>query len=573
MIRGCVALCVVSALLTCSAPANARPPYGALAQLPGRDGCTGVFFDSCRPGTLGGQKVVLTPDESFAYVASEEGTVAGYLRDRRTGALRSLPGARGCIVGPGTFSQVAAASVCTEWDLLGPIPDVNLAISPDGRHMYFGSGGTRFIPPSDSQRPPSLVTLERDEATGKVRPAGCIAAEVAGCAPARAIGRWVADVAVASDGRSVYAASAVELGSTEGSSIAVFARDPVSGALSQLPGTAGCVAPAAYAGCTTVRGLGEGTSSVIVSPDGRNIYVATTDSRGFGRDLEGTILVFARDQVTGALAQLPGAAGCLATDGRESCGRAQPLGGFPSQLPELAVSPDGMNLYAPFVGAEALAGGVTILRRDPSTGALTQLEGDSGCVSQRPIVTCRRGRALELPTGVSVSRDGRNVYVSASNSGAIAVFARRAGGALHQPSGPWGCIGTAPIVDEGCASAPPVREDIALSGDGSYGYVAGEFGMTVFARNGPRIRLRIPASHCALPGLRIGVRIWTWGGLRRATVRLDGRLIASRALRRFAVEVPARRLAARRHRLSVLAIDRRGRQALRVRRVAGCRRG
>jgi DNA-binding beta-propeller fold protein YncE len=571
VIRAFVALGVVSAWLMCSVPADAKAPFGALAQLPGRDGCTGVYFDSCRPGTLGGEKVVLSPDDAFVYAASSDGTVAGYRRNSETGALRGLSGTRGCIVGPVTFGEVAAASVCTQWDLFGPIPDVAIAMSPDGRHIYLGTGGTRFEPPRESQRPGALATLDRDVATGELRPAGCISPAVGACASARGVGRWVADVAVSPDGTNVYVVSPVEVGTGLGSSIAVFTRNPVSGALSQLPNMAGCVAPEAYSGCATARGLTDSTSSVIVTPDGRNVYVATADY--LGPVSEGTILAFARDQVTGALVQLPGAAGCLASDGREGCGRAQPLGSWPTQLPELAVSPDGRNVYAPFVSADGLAGGVTILRRDLSTGGLTQLPGESGCISQRPIPSCQRGRGLEDPTGISVSPDGRNVYESAYNSAAIAVFARRADGALQQLSGRFGCIGGSPLFHEGCAPSSPLQQDIALSSDGSYGYVARDDGLLVFARNGPQIRLRIPAQHCAPAGLRIGVQVWTWGGLRRAAVRLDRRLIASRARRRFDVVIPTGGLAARGHRVSVLAIDRRGRRALRVRRVAGCRRG
>jgi DNA-binding beta-propeller fold protein YncE len=570
VIRTCVALGVVTVSLACSTSAAARPPFGALAQLPGRDGCTGVFFDSCRPGTLGGQRVFLSPGERFLYVGSAQGSVAGYARNSHTGGVRSLPGARGCVVGSGTAGEVPAASVCTEWDLLGPALEVNVAISPDGRQIYFGSGGLRYVPPSSSERPATLATLERDT-TGRLRPAGCTAAGVAECVPARGMDGGVSGVAISPDGKTVYVTSSVELGTeTEtGSSVAVFAREPASGVLSQLSGQAGCIAPAANAGCGTARGLNQSTSSVAISPDGGNVYVSTSANRGFG-DLLGTILAFDRDPVTGALEQLPGAAGCLASDGRDGCREARPLGSFPDQLPELAVSPDGENVYAPFVTAAGLSGGITVLRRDPSTGALAQPAGVSGCVSQQAIAGCRRGRALELPTGVSVSRDGRNVYVSASNSAAIAVFARLAGGALRQPPGAWGCIGSAPLFDEGCASSPPVREDITLSDDGRYGYVAGEDGLTVFARNGPRVRVRV-ARRCTSSGLPIGVRIWTWGGLRRAVVRFDRRLIAIRARRRFRVVIPTARLASRRHRLSVLATDRSGRKALQVRRVAGCR--
>ena len=555
----------------CAVPADAKPPFGALEQLPGRDGCTGVYFDSCRPGTLGGQRVVLSPGESFVYAASSDGTVAGYRRNRETGALRALSGGGGCIVGAVTFDEVAAASACTEWDLFGPIPDVAIAMTPDGRHIYLGTGGVRFVPPRESERPAALATVERDAATGELRPAGCISPSVAACSSARGLGRRIGDVTVSPDGTNVYVVSQVEVGEDPGSSIAVFTRKPVSGALSQLPSTAGCIAPKAYSGCATARGLTDSTSSVVVTPDGRNVYVATESYTG--PYTGGTILAFARDPATGALVQLPGADGCLASDGREGCATAQPLGTYATQLPELAVSADGRNVYAPFGSGDNVAGGVTILRRDPSTGALTQLPAEFGCISQPPIATCQGGRGLADPTAISLSPDGRNAYESAFNSSVIAVFARRADGALQQLSGRFGCIGSSLLFHEGCAPSPFVQQDIALSRDGSYGYVARDDGLLVFARNGPRIRLKVPVRHCARAGLRIRVRVWTWGGLRRAVVRLDRRMIANRARRRFDVVIPAGGLSPRAHRLSVLATDRRGRRALSARRVAGCRRG
>lgn len=567
----------MAASFACAAPADAeRPPYGALKQLPGRDGCTGVFFGSCRPGTLGGDSIVLSPDERFAYAASKEGTVAGYSRDPESGALRSISGVGGCVVGRATFNEVAAASVCIEWDLLGPMPDVlGIAVSPDGRHVYFGSGGLTFVPPDDSARPGALAILERDVRTGTLRPDGCVATAVDGCAAARGVGSVIPGLVVSPDGKNVYVASSVGTGATAGSSVAAFARDPASGGLSQLPGTAGCFAPPEHTGCQTARGLSGGTSSVVMSPDGRYLYVATQSYGGFGRSTEGTILAFGRDPVTGALMQLPGEAGCLASDGRDGCARARPLGNWPTQLPELALDPSGTSAYAAFVtGGSGLSGGVTVLRRDPGTGALVQLQGDAGCVSARRLAGCSRGRGLEVPTGITASPDGRNVYVSANNSGAIAAFSRGADGALSQLPGSWGCLGFAPLFDEGCAPGPAMRTDITFSGDGSYGYVPDESGINVFARNGPSIGLRIPARHCGRPNLRIAVNVWTQGGLRRAAVRLDRRLIRSSAKPRFRVVVPARRLATRGgHRLSVLATDRRGRKSQTVRRVGGCGRG
>lgn len=275
-----------------------------------------------------------------------------------------------------------------------------------------------------------------------------------------------------------------------GSSITGFVRDQASGDLTQLPGTAGCVGPDGHPGCESARGLSQYTASMAISPDGRQLYMATASSGGDGRSTEGTILAFSRDPDTGILTQLPGPAGCLVTDGREGCGAARALGNWPTQLPELALSRDGSSLYAAFLtGGTGLSGGVSVFRRDPANGALAQLPGDEGCISGRGIQGCRSGRGLDVPTGVTVSPDGRNVYVTAFNSASIATFARRPSGALRQ-----------------LETVVGVQHALALSSDGSYGYVADDEGVTVIARNAPWVTI-LTGERCAGRGLRVVVHI------------------------------------------------------------------
>jgi DNA-binding beta-propeller fold protein YncE len=112
-----------------------------------------------------------------------------------------------------------------------------------------------------------------------------------GCARGRALA-GPASVAVSSDSRNVYIAS------VDGSeAIAVFARDSLTGALHQLPGRAGCVN---LRGRRDVRagGHSQEPSSVAVSGDGRNVYVASL--------LSDNVAVFARDPATGRCASSPG---------------------------------------------------------------------------------------------------------------------------------------------------------------------------------------------------------------------------------------------------------------------------
>jgi DNA-binding beta-propeller fold protein YncE len=215
-------------------------------------------------------------------------------------------------------------------------------------------------------------------------------------------------LAVSPDGRNVYVAS--------GDGVAVFARDRRTGALTQLPGTDACVTEDGSGGdCAAGVGLLQ-VASVTVSPDGRNVYAASFDIQA--------VAVFARDHRTGALAQLPGTDACVSEDGSGGdCADGVAIGSARA----LAVSRDGRNVYV------ATLGGVAAFARDHSTGALTQLPGTDACVTEDGSGgDCADGIALTNGSGVVVSPDGRNVYVS-SLSG-VAVFARdRNGPSLAMP--------------------------------------------------------------------------------------------------------------------------------------------
>lgn len=236
------------------------------------------------------------------------------------------------------------------------------------------------------------------------------------------------------------------------------------GALVQLRGPGGCLvdrsAPAR--GCTSVRALRGpapflGSNAVAISPDGRNVYVASSSSNA--------VAIFRRDAATGALTQAVGTAGCIAQAGAGGCANAVGLEGPNS----LAVSPDGSNVYATSVTSDAVA----ILHRDPSTGALTQAGDGSGCIANAATTGCTTGRALDGPDIVVVSPDDRNVYVGAFMGNAIAVFARDAStGALTQPAGPPGCLVAVPTP--GCVNARGLGapEGLAVSADGDNVYAA-----------------------------------------------------------------------------------------------------
>jgi len=129
-----------------------------------------------------------------------------------------------------------------------------------------------------------------------------------------------------------------------------------------------------------------------------------------------------------------------------------------------------------------------------SHGALVQLAGVRGCLVDRsaPAGSCGRARALKGPgpfmgsRAIALSPDGRNVYVAASGSDAIAIFRRNARtGTLAQAKGSAGCI--AAKGAGGCASAVGLDgpNSVAVSRDGRnvYATTVGSDGVTAFRRN------------------------------------------------------------------------------------------
>jgi DNA-binding beta-propeller fold protein YncE len=235
------------------------------------------------------------------------------------------------------------------------------------------------------------------------------------------------------------------------------------GKLVQLSGSRGCLVDrsAPSRSCGTARALQGpgpflGSRAVALSPDGRNLYVASSRSDA--------LAIFDRNAKAGTLTQRKGTAGCIAARGAGGCATAIGLDGPNS----VAVSPDGKNVYATSRASSAL----TVFRRNPSNGALRQLTGN-GCISSLPLPGCALGRALEGPDVVTLSPDGENVYVGAFFGNAVAMFDRDAStGALAQPADTTGCITEAPTADcaTGLALASP--EGMAISGDGEDVYVA-----------------------------------------------------------------------------------------------------
>jgi DNA-binding beta-propeller fold protein YncE len=310
-----------------------------------------------------------------------------------------------------------------------------VAVSADGRNVY-AAGAT------------SIATFTRDAKTGALtQPAGalgCVSSSVGGCGHALGLS-GVAQIALSPDGRHLYAVSAIA------NSVTAFTRDVTTGALTQLKGAAGCVRPGGLGGCASGVGL-LGATALVISPDGRSLYVA-------GRDAD-AVASFAIDPTGGALLQLGGKQACMrGGDDPGSCMDGRALLGVDA----LAMAPDGTTLYAAAKDADAVA----VLQRDATTGSLTQQPGPNGCIRLGGGLGCTTGRALAQPSALAVGAGGRDVYVASASGNAVSILQRDpATGVLVQPAGVAGCIGQG-LAD--CTPAPLLTAPVALAlaSDGS----------------------------------------------------------------------------------------------------------
>ena len=443
------AVLLAAALLPARAGAQAPPGASAIAQLAGTDGCTmqighDVDHGCARAGGLEeARSVALSPDDRFVYLAAGGSPVAGsngvvvFARDAATGALRSA----GCITANGGDGRVGSEGLCARGDALTGAADV--AISPDGANAYVASAGsagvawlsrnavTGLLTPGgcakDTPRADRCVEVPhllgaagvavapdghdvyvaapdssavhafaRDPATGALTHRQCLSETGSdGACEATPGLQQVTDVAVAPDGRSVYAAGA-------SGAVVQLARDPATGTLRETA----CLLEAAPTGgpCHDATGI-DGARAVAVSPDSRHVYVAAARSEAV------TSFRLAPDATltqSGCIQRVPDSdedrtlePGCQA--------------GISVWRPvTVATSADGRTVYA--AGLDT----VTSYRRDPVSGVLRQ----TGCVEEEVTDSfCQEGRALEDVSSVAVTADGRNVYTAAADDEeAVAAF-------------------------------------------------------------------------------------------------------------------------------------------------------
>ncbi|HEX6700524.1 MAG TPA: hypothetical protein VF101_07310 [Gaiellaceae bacterium] len=422
----------------------------------GAEGCA-------RAIAIGNGPVVASADGRSVYVAGQT-SVAVFARGS-SGALRQLGGRRGCVDYHLIVPEPRADASCASGKLLWP---TSAALSRDGRNLYVASWA--FDPHGDrSDNYSDLAVFARDSATGALRQLpgeqGCLGpTSRGGCAVGRAL-FGPESVAVSPDGRNVYTASS--------GGLAVFARTESSGALRQLPGSAGCLlAPARAPRCSHGGALRQLAPAVVaVSGDGRNVYaLASANDRA-------ALLVFRRNRSSGALTRVAGRTGCFATPALAAagCTAAASLTG-PWFCFSLAVSPDERNVY---LGS---CGDLTIFSRN-ADGGLTQ----TGCIDANgpPGHPCAGDTGTEPETSIAITPDGKSLYfafnIGRSNPatqtaqpGGITVFARATNGSLTRLGGVNGCL-TATGSRGACTKARGLESPhaLALSPDGRNLYSSG----------------------------------------------------------------------------------------------------
>ncbi len=345
------------------------------------------------------------------------------------GLVGQAVGATGDLSYDGCISNDGSGGACI--DAPGsPLSQARgVAVSPDGKSVYVASAGS------------STVTHFFAAVGGQLTYDGCVSNDGSGGTCADAAGTPLSGaeaVAVSPDGRSVYVAS-------PGSDAVAHFFAAAGGQLTYD----GCVSHDGSGGTCAVAASLLSANAVAVSPDGKSVYVAA----------EGAVVHF----FAAPAGQLT-YDGCVSNDG--SGGTCADAPGTPLLGADaVAVSPDGKSVYV----TSASSGTITHFFAAPG-GQLTY----DGCVSNGGsggACADAHGNSLEDPDAVAVSPDGKSVYVTAGQPGAVTHFFAAAGGQLTFD----GCISN-DGSGGACADAPGSPIDgaaaAAVSPDGKSLYVA-----------------------------------------------------------------------------------------------------
>lgn len=277
----------------------------------------------------------------------------------------------------------------------------DVRVAPDGNHVYVAS-----------LKNDAVTYFARDEANGELTYMDFVTESDIG---ENAL-NGVRSLALSPDGAYLYGVAMFS------DSLSTFARNSVSGALTFVD--------AIYDTDGGVDGLG-GPRSIVVSPDGKNLYVAAHD--------DNKVSVYSRNSETGAASFL-----AVYEEGDQGVEEL-------SRPHALALSPDGKHLYVALWSND-----VIVFARNAQTGLLTYK-------SKLSYLTGETSKTS--PRALALSPDGEFLYIASANNDAISVFSR------NPQTGKLTSVGQVKDEVSGVVDLDGPHA-ISISSDGKYVYIA-----------------------------------------------------------------------------------------------------
>ncbi|MCP3957158.1 MAG: lactonase family protein [bacterium] len=268
--------------------------------------------------------------------------------------------------------------------------------------------------------------------------------------------RGARTVAVSPDGAHAYVATSLD------DALLALSLDPLTGELAPVQSIFDT--DAGIDGLDSARG-------VTVSPDGDHVYVAAL--------VDSSLAAFSRSAATGMLtfveAEFDGAGGVDGLAGAHA----------------VTVSPDGDHVYV----ASRSESAVAAFERDAGTGAVTFLEAEFDNIAGVD--------GLDAAESVTVSPDGKHVYVAGEGDDAVAVFERETDsgepdfGELSFVEAQFdGAGGVDGLEGAGWVAVSPDGDHVYVASErGSLGGIAGDDWIAVFERNAATGALTFVESH------------------------------------------------------------------------------
>lgn len=296
--------------------------------------------------------VAVSPDGAHVYAASQYGgggstggAVTVFSRNATTQAIAQLQ----C-----RPRNPSTTGLCNSGSNAGVGGANGVAVSPDGKFVYVtGSSDSAVV---------GFNVVQSGVDAGKLgSEVNCLwsAASTSDCAQTPGMS-GPHGLAVSPDGRDVYVSSFSD-------GVTALHRDPLSGVLSFNH----CIRATAFDGCTADASYVAGARDVVVSPDGRYVYVSG------GGALLGFVIAYARDASSGVLTKI----GCLSNLAAPNCTTAAGL----ANAERLAITSDGAHVY------------VTSFQGGDGDGAVAAFQVEAAPLCETASVTVAAGGSVTVP--------------------------------------------------------------------------------------------------------------------------------------------------------------------------------